>query len=112
VFEASQPRGLPAWLVVLTAIVAPLLLAVMFLALMDAAHLSDAAWRTDPKAGYTQAYTNDAVLFLYAIAQIAFLIVTPFLMTRRPGLRAAFWAIATPLCLLLSLIAFISQMAG
>ena len=109
--EPSQ-RGLPTWVVIVTAIVAPLVLAVLFTMAIDAGQLSDSEWRRDPNAGYTQSYTNDAVLFVYVIVQIAFLTVAPFAMTQRPGLRTAFWAIAIPLCLLFSLIAMISQLAG
>jgi hypothetical protein len=109
--ELSQ-RGLPTWAVILTAIVAPIMFAVLFIATLDAAHLSDAEWRADPNAGYTQAYVDEGVLFLYGVVQVAFLIVAPWTITRRPGLRTAFLAIAVPLCLLFSLIAVISQIAG
>ena len=111
VTELSQ-RGLPTWVVIVTAIVAPILLGVLFTMAIDAGRLSDSERRSDPNSGYTQAYTDEAIVFLYVVAQIGFLIVAPFAMTRRPGLRAAFWAIATPLCLLFSLIAMIGQMAG
>src|SRR5438128_991522 len=112
VMEFSQ-RGLPAWVVIVTAIIAPILLGILFTMAIDAGRLPDSEWRSDPKtAGQTQAYTNEGIVFLYVVVQFIFLIVAPFTMTRRPGVRAAFWAIATPLCLLLSLIATIGQMAG
>ena len=111
VTESSQ-RGLPTWVVIVTAVVAPILFGVLFTMAIDAGRLSDSEWRSDPNAGYTQAYTNEAIVFLYVAVQFVFLIVAPFAMTKRPRLRAAFWAIATPLCLLLSLIATIGQMAG
>ena len=105
-------RGLPTWVVIVTAIVAPILLLILFSTAMDAGRLPESERLRDPNAGYTQAYTDEAIVFLYIVAEIVFLIVTPFLMTRRPGLRTAFWAIAVPLCMLLSLIATIGQLAG
>jgi len=111
VTQFSQ-RGLPTWVVIVTAVVAPILFGVLFTVAIDAGRLSDSEWRSDPTAGHTQAYTNEAIVFLYVAVQFVFLIVAPFAMTKRPHLRAAFWAIATPLCLLLSLIATIGQMAG
>jgi hypothetical protein len=109
---AEFQRGLPTWVVIVTAVVAPILFGVLFTVAIDAGRLSESEWRSDPNAGDTQAYTNEAIVFLYVAAQFVFLIVTPFAMTRRPRLRAAFWAIATPLCLLRSLIATFGQMAG
>src|SRR2546427_12232373 len=108
--EPSQ-RGLPTWVVIMTAIVTPILLGVLFTMAMDAGRLPESERLRDPNAGYTQAYTDEAIVFLYIVAEIVFLIVAAFLMTRRPRLRSAFWAIAIPLCLLLSLTATIGQMA-
>ena len=69
---------------------------------IDAGRLPESERLRDPNAGYTQAYTDEAIVFLYIVAEIVFLIVAPFLMTRRPSLRSAFWAIAIsfrlPLC--------------
>ena len=107
-----SPRELPTWLVIGTAIVVPILLVIIFGVAMDAGRLPNSEFLRDPNAGYTQASTNDAIVFLYIVGEIVFLIMTPLLVTRRPGLRAAFWAIAIPLCMLLSLIATVGQMAG
>lgn len=105
-------RNLPTWLVVLTAILGPIVLAFLFVVAMDAVHVPDAQWRSDPNAGYTQAGNNEAVLLLYGLVQVAFLMVSPWAMTQRPGARRAFLSIAIPLCGLLSFIAIVSQLAG
>ena len=68
--------------------------------------------RSDPGAGYTQAYADQAVIFLYGVVQVAYLIVAPWAMTSRANIRIAFWLISVPLCLLFSLIAVVSQIAG
>ena len=108
--EPAQ-RGLPAWAVVVTAIVTPIVFAVLFVAAIDTAQMPLGP-RPDPDAGYAQAYTDEAILFLYVVVQAGFLLIAPWVLTQRSGLRKAFFAIAVPLSLLFSLIAVISQIAA
>jgi|SRR5882724_13351197 len=109
----EQPSGgLPTWTVVLTAIVGPFVLAILFLVALQSAHISDQEWLADPNAGYRQAHRDQVVLATYGLAQLAFLIAAPWRMTGRPGTRVIFVAIALPLCLIVSLVAVASQIAG
>lgn len=91
--------------------VRPFVFAILFFAALDSVHISDDQWRADPNSGYTQAHRDKVVLATYGLAQLAFLIAAPWLMTPRAGLRATFVAIALPLCLIVSLIAVASQIA-
>src|SRR2546426_12683910 len=109
--EPSQ-RGLPTWVVIMTAIVTPILLGVLFTMAMDAGRLPESERLRDPNAGYTQAYTDEAIVFVYIVADIVFLFVAPLLMTGRPSFRFAVWATPFPFSWYLSLFRTFGQWDG
>jgi len=108
----AVPR-LPSWLVVLAALLGPIIIATLFLTAMEWANrpVPVAEYRSDPDAGYAQASLNSALLFLHALAQLAFVVAGAWWIWQRPRLRVAFLSLAIPVSGLLFLLTFIGLIA-
>jgi len=107
-----SPRP-PAWLAVLAALLAPLVLGIGFLTAMDLANrpVSVAESRDNPNAGQQQSDLNSGFVFLHALAQLAFLAAGTWWTRNRPGVRVTFLLIAIPLSGLVFLLSFIGLIA-
>jgi hypothetical protein len=107
-----SPRP-PSWLAVLTALIVPLVLAILFLTVMDWANrpVSVAEDRSNPNAGSQQAALNNTFVYLHALAQLAFIAAGAWWTRHRPGLRVAFLLIAIPISGLAFLLSFIGLIA-
>jgi len=106
-----SPRP-PTWLAVLIALIGPLVLAILFLTVMDwANHPAVVPARPDPDAGSQQSALNSAIVFLHALAQLAFIHVGAWWTRERPGVRVAFLLIAIPVSGLVFLMSFIGLIA-
>jgi hypothetical protein len=100
-------------LVVLTALIAPVVIAIAFIAVMDWANrpVSVAEYRSDPNGGLHEATRNNALLFLHTLAQLAFVAGGAWRITRRPRVRVAFLFVAIPVSTLVFLLSFIGLIA-
>jgi len=106
-----SPRP-PTWLAVLIALIGPLVLATLFLTVMDwANHPAVVPARPDPDAGSQQSALNSAIVFLHALAQLVFIHVGAWWTRERPGVRVAFLLIAIPVSGLVFLVSFIGLIA-
>jgi len=107
-----SPRP-PTWLVVLTALIAPLVLAIGFITVMDEANrpVSVEESRSNPNAGQQQSDLNSGFVFLHALAQLAFLAAGAWWTRQRPRARVAFLLIAVPVSGLAFLLSFIGLVA-
>lgn len=99
----------PTWAVVLIAVVVPLAIACGFLVVFDISNppISPADARSDPFLGQRIASINDALVFLHAGAQFAF-VVAGGVFARR---RVLFLLIAGPISGLAFLISFVGLIA-
>lgn len=106
-------RRPPAWLAVVTALIAPLVLAMGFITVMDWANrpVSVEEYRSNPNAGQQQSDLNSGVVFLHALAQLAFLAAGTWWTRQRPGVRTAFLLVAVPVSGLVFLLSFIGLVA-
>ena len=107
---SPRPR---TWLVVLTALLAPLVLAIGFLTVMDFANrpASVEEYRDNPNAGQQQSDLNSGFVFLHALAQLAFIAAGAWWTRHRPGVRLAFLLVAIPVSGLVFLLSFIGLIA-
>jgi hypothetical protein len=102
----------PTWLAVLVALIGPVVLAILFLTMMDWANRPTVAQaRPDPDAGSQQSALNSAIVFLHALAQLAFLAAGAWWTSERPRARVAFLLIAIPVSGLVFLVSFIGLIA-
>ena len=103
----------PTWLAVLMALIGPVVLAILFLTAMDWANrpISVAEQRSNPDAGSQQSALNSAIVFLHALAQLAFLAAGAWWTSERPRARVAFLLIAIPVSGLVFLVSFIGLIA-
>jgi len=109
-----EPSPRPAvWLVVLTALLAPLVLGIGFITVMDWANrpVSVEESRSNPNAGQQQSDLNSGFVFLHALAQLAFLAAGTWWTWQRPRARVAFLLIAVPVSGLVFLLSFIGLVA-
>jgi hypothetical protein len=95
------------------ALLGPVVLAILFLTAMDWANrpVSVAEERSNPDAGSQQSALNSAIVFLHALAQLAFIHVGAWWTRERPGVRVAFLLIAIPVSGLVFLLSFIGLIA-
>jgi hypothetical protein len=95
------------------ALIVPVVLAILFLTVMDWANhpVSVAEQRSNPDAGSQQSALNSAIVFLHALAQVAFIAVGACWTRERPGVRVAFLLIAIPVSGLVFLLSFIGLIA-
>jgi len=100
----------PTWAVVLIAALVPLVIACGFLLIFGIfnAPISLADQRSDPFLGQRIASTNDALVFLHAAAQFAFVVAGGVLAPR----RILFLFIAGPISGLAFLISVVGLIAG
>lgn len=106
-----SPRP-PTWLAVLIALIAPVVLAILFLTAMGwANHPTVVVTRPDPDAGSQQSALNSSIVFLHALAQLAFIAAGAWWTRERPRVRVAFLLIAIPVSGLVFLLSFIGLIA-
>lgn len=106
-------RRLPTWLVLLTALVVPFVIGVAFIAALDAANrpVSAVEYRSNPNAGQEQSDLNSAIVFVHALAQLAFVVVGAWRITPRPEVRVVFLFVAIPVSFLVFVLSFVGSMA-
>ena len=101
---------LPTWAVVLCALLVPLLLAVVFLTAMDYAN-PPRTGELKPGEGYAIAATNEGIVILHGLAQLAFVVLGAIFLPRTTAGRVAFLVITIPFCVLVFLVTFIGMIA-
>jgi len=109
-----EPSARPhTWLVVLTALIVPLVLAIGFITVMDWADrpVSVEESRSNPNAGQQQSDLNSGFVFLHALAQFAFLAAGTWWTRQRTRARVVFLLIAVPVSGLVFLLSFIGLVA-
>jgi amino acid transporter len=106
-------RGLPTWLVLLTALVVPVVIGVAFLAALGAANrpVSVEEYRSNPNVGQEQSAQNSAIVLVHALAQLAFVVVGAWRITPRPEVRVVFLFVAIPVSFLVFALTFFGSMA-
>src|SRR5437899_11579073 len=104
----AMSSGLPSWLVVLAAVITPIVMALTFLMVMDWINrpVSVEECNSVPNAGFHVAHRNDALVFLHALAQLAFLAAGAWRIRQRPGVRVAIFFIVLPCLTLIILTLF------
>ena len=109
---ASMDRGLglPTWGVVLAALLVPLVIAVLFLTAMDYAN-PPSTGPLQPGEGQQIADANNWIMFVHALAQLAFLVFGALWLPRSTRARIAFLAITIPYCVLVFLISVVGLLA-
>jgi hypothetical protein len=100
----------PTWAVVLVAALAPLVIGFGFLVIFDILNppISPAQVQSDPSLGQRIASTNDALVFLHAGAQFAFVVAGGVLAPR----RMLSLLIAAPISGLAFLVSVVGLIAG
>lgn len=101
---------LPAWAVVLCALLVPLVIAVAFFATMDAAN-PPSSGPLQPGEGQMIADTNNGIVLVHALAQLAFVVLGAWWLPRTQGARVAFLLITIPFCALVFVMSFFGVMA-
>ena len=106
--------GLPTWLVVLIALLAPVVIAVAFLTVFDWANqtIDPLQWQSDPGIGQRASDRNNALIFMHAIAQFGFLVVGWLFIKPRSGSRVLFPLIAAHVSAFVFLISLLGLLAG
>ena len=106
-------RHLPTWAVALIALAVPVVIAVLFLLIFGWIDrpISVEEWTSDPNMGQKVSDRNNALVLLYAAAQLAFLVLGAWRVARRPEVRVVFLFIAIPVSGLAFLLAVASLMA-
>jgi hypothetical protein len=96
-----------------TALLAPLVLAIVFVTVIDLANHSVSVdeYRSNPDAGQQQSDLNGAIVFLHAVAQLALIVAGTWWTRQRPGVRLAFLFIVIPVSSLVFLLSFFGSMA-
>jgi len=109
----AMSSGLPSWLVVPAAVITPIVMALTFLMVMDWINrpVSVEECNSDPNAGFHVAQRNDALVFLHALAQLAFVAAGAWRIRQRPGVRVAFLLVAIPVSALVFLLSFMVLIA-
>jgi len=109
----AMSAGLPSWLVVLAAVITPIVIALTFLTVMDWINrpVSVEEYNSDPNAGFHVAQRNNALVFLHALAQLAFVAAGAWRIRQRPGVRVAFLLVAIPVSALVFLLSFMGLLA-
>ena len=103
-------KGFPTWAAVVTALLGPILIAVVFLSVFDYANRPTPG-PMQPGEGQQISDTNNALIFLHALGQLAFLVAGGWL-AGRPRSRVVFLAIAIPVSGLVLLLATVGLIAG
>jgi hypothetical protein len=100
----------PTWVIVLVAALAPVVIAFLFLVVFDIFNppISPPQAQSDPSLGQRIASTNNALVFLHAGAQFAFVVAGGFFAPR----RMLFLLIAAPISGLAFLISVVGLIAG
>ncbi len=101
---------LPAWAVVLCALLVPVLLALGFFTAMDYAN-PPTTGELKPGQGQMMASTNMAIVMVHGLAQLAFLVFGAWWLPRTTAARVLFLVIAIPFCGLVFLMSFFGVMA-
>ena len=89
---------LPTWAIVVVALLVPVVLAIGFLMALDWSNRMDTVeeWRSDPHMGEKVADRNLGILLMYAMTQLAFLIVGAWWVKVCGKSRALFLLIGMP----------------
>jgi len=110
--SSDAERGLPTWAALVTAFVAPFLIAVAFMTVFDFANqpVDPVEYGRDPGAGQRASDLNDALIFLHALAQMGFVGIGAACFTR-PRARLAFLLAAVPVSGFIFLVSLIGLIA-
>ena len=96
--SSEAERRLPTWAVLLIALVAPFVIGFVFLTVFGWANrpMSAEEYTSDPNLGQKTSDLNNALVLSHALAQMGFVVLGAWRITRLPGIRAAFLLVAIP----------------
>lgn len=100
---------LPAWALVLCALLVPIVLALAFFTAMG--HVDRPNRELRPGEGQAIAATAEAIVLLHGLAQLGFVFLGAWWLPRSTGARIVFLAITIPFCGLVFLVSFFGVMA-
>jgi hypothetical protein len=106
-------RGVPTWAVVSSALLAPILIALVFKRVFGQINELDViTQRSGPGVGQMISDRNNALMLAHAMMQVAFVALGAWRITRRQEIRSLFLVIAIPVAAIAFLAELMSEVAG